>query len=310
MSGLHDYGALLLASRLRKISEALYAGVDEVYRRHGVELPSRCFPILFLLREQGRLGISELAAQLGQTHPAVSQMSRKLLQHRVVKEWPDPNDERRRLLGLSRRGAALMARLAPIWNGIIAAVGELEAEQPLSATLTGLDQALTRRGFAGRIDACLKRSEAIDIIRFESRHAKDFKRLNLEWLEKYFRVEPIDVRVLSQPRLLLEDGGAIFLARSGKKIIGTGALIRGEHGRYEVSKMAVTDGFKGLGVGRRLLRAVIDEFTALGGAELFLETNSVLKTAIALYESAGFVHGTCPADSPYARSDVYMVYRG
>ena len=69
MTTLHDYGSLLLGSRMRKISEALYAGVDEVYRSAGVDLPSRCFPILFLLRDHGRLGISELAARLGQSIP-------------------------------------------------------------------------------------------------------------------------------------------------------------------------------------------------------------------------------------------------
>ena len=310
MTDLHVYGALLLASRLRKVSEALYAGVDEVYRARGVELPSRCFPILFLLRDQGRLGISELAVLLGQTHPAVSQMSRKLLQHHVVKEWPDPNDDRRRLLGLSRRGAAMMRRLAPVWTGIIAAVAELDAAQPLSAALTGIDRALTRRGFAARIQSQLNPREPVEIIRFEPRYAQEFKRLNLQWLEKHFHVEPIDTQVLSKPQQLIDAGGEIFLARCGTKIIGTCALIKESHGHYEVSKMSVTDDFKGLGVGRQLLRAVIDEFAALGGDVLFLETNSILRPAIALYESAGFAHSNPPSRSPYTRSDVYMVYRG
>jgi len=33
----------------------------------------------------------------------------------------------------------------------------------------------------------------IEIIPFENQYASDFKRLNLEWLEKYFDVEPLDV---------------------------------------------------------------------------------------------------------------------
>ncbi len=154
---LHDYGPLLMASRLRKVSEAMYAGVDEVYRSHGVDLPSRCFPILFLLRDRGRLGISEIAASLGQTHPAVSQMSRKLLAHDVVKEWADPLDERRRLLGLSRRGTHLMERLAPVWVAIAAAVQALDDAHPISASLTAIDQALTKSGFAVRIESHLKK---------------------------------------------------------------------------------------------------------------------------------------------------------
>src|SRR6185437_13789069 len=150
MATLHDYGSLLLGSSLRKVSEALYAGVDEVYRGAGVELPSRCFPILFLLRDHGRLGISELAAKLGQTHPAVSQMSRKLLRHRVITESPDPKDDRRRLLSLSPHGRSVMARLEPVWKAIVAAAADLEADHPLSRHLTAVDHALEARGFAAR----------------------------------------------------------------------------------------------------------------------------------------------------------------
>ena len=310
MTSLHDYGSLLLASRLRKVSEALYAGVDEVYRSAGVELPSRCFPILFLLRDHGRLGISELAERLGQTHPAVSQMSRKLLLHRVVTESPDPEDDRRRLLSLSPHGRGLMARLEPVWKAIVAAVADLEGEHPLSRNLTAIDRALEARGFAARIRSQLEDASAIEIIPFERRFAADFKRLNIEWLEKYFRVEPIDEEVLSKPLQILRNGGAIFLARYRDAIVGTCALLNSGNARFELSKMAVTGGHQGLGIGRKLLEAAIAEYRSRGASELFLESNSKLTPAIALYESAGFAHASRPAPSHYERSDVYMVYVG
>jgi len=310
MTSLHDYGSLLLGSRLRKVSEALYAGVDEVYRSAGVDLPSRCFPILFLLRDHGRLGISELAARLGQTHPAVSQMSRKLLRHRMVTESTDPQDERRRLLALSARGRSVMQRLEPVWKAIIAAAADLESDHPLSQHLTAVDRALEARGFASRIRARLEDASAVEVIPFERRHAADFKRLNIEWLEKYFRVEPIDEEVLSRPGRILRNGGAIFLARYRGAIVGTCALLNAGEERFELAKMAVTSGHQGLGIGRRLLEAVVAEYLARGARELFLESNSKLTPAITLYESAGFAHAPRPAPSHYERSDVYMVYVG
>ena len=310
MTSLHDYGSLLLGSRLRKVSEALYAGVDEVYRGAGVDLPSRCFPILFLLRDHGKLGISELAQRLGQTHPAVSQMSRKLLRHRLVREAPDPHDDRRRLLALSPRGRSVMARLQPVWQAIVAAVGDLEADHPLSEHLTAVDRALEMRGFAARIRSRLVDAGAVAIIPFERRYAADFKRLNVEWLEKYFRVEPIDAEVLSKPLQIVRDGGAIFLARYRGAIVGTCALLNAGNGRYELSKMAVTPGHQGLGIGRKLIEAVIAEYRSRGARELFLESNSRLTPAITLYESSGFVHASRPEPSHYERGDVYMVYAG
>lgn len=310
MTALHEYGTLLLAARLRKVSETFYAGVDAVYRGHGVDLPARCFPILFLLRDRGRMGISELAAQLGQTHPAVSQMSCKLLQHGVVRERSDPADDRRRLLYLSRRGANLMTRLEPVWKAIVAAVAELEAAHPVSAPLTAIDAALGTRSFAARIRAHLDAERAVEILPFSPRYAADFKRLNLEWLEKFFRVEPIDVQVLSRPQDIIRGGGAIFLARRGSEIVGSCALLNEGDDRYELAKMAVTADCQGLGIGRKLLAAGIEAFVARRGHELFLETNSVLEPAIKLYESVGFAHTPPPHASAYQRADVYMVYRG
>ena len=38
---------------------------------------------------------------------------------------------------------------------------------------------------------------SVEIVPFEERHAEDFKRLNLEWLRKYFRVEPADEEMFS-----------------------------------------------------------------------------------------------------------------
>ncbi|MBS0387364.1 MAG: GNAT family N-acetyltransferase [Proteobacteria bacterium] len=306
---LHDYGSLLLGSRLRKVSETLYAGVDTVYREAGVALPSRCFPILFLLRDRGRLGISELAALLGQSHPAVSQMSRKLLRHRVVREWPDPADDRRRLLGLSRRGAGLMRRLEPLWGAIVATVAELEAAQPLSGPLTAMDTALATRSFAARIRAHADGVRAVQILSYTPRYAADFKRLNLEWVQKFFRVEPVDVKVLSRPQRIIDGGGAICFARRDGRIVGTCALIHDGDGVYELSKMAVTADCQGLGIGRKLLEAMIAAFRARHGRTLYLETNSILKPAIKLYESVGFEHTPPPHPSAYERADVYMVHR-
>jgi GNAT superfamily N-acetyltransferase len=152
---------------------------------------------------------------------------------------------------------------------------------------------------------------AIEILPFEPRYARDFEALNLEWLRKYFRVEPIDEVVLSCPDRILERGGSIVLARVGERIVGTCALLKAGENRFELSKMAVTDGYQGIGIGRLLLAAVIDVFTAQGAGELYLESNSVLQPALKLYESVGFEYAPRPSGpAHYARADVYMIYRG
>ena len=316
MASLRDYGGLLLGSRLKRVSEALYAGVDAVYQAQGLNLPSRGVPILLLLRDNGPMGITELAAELGQTHPAVSQISRILLHRGVVTEKQDPADERRRLLALSPRGAAWLQGMAGVWQAVVGAVDELAAATQVDflAALGAVDAALAQRGFADRINDRLRlhAGEALEIIPFESRYRADFERLNVEWLEKHFYVEAIDHQVLSQPeKYILEPGGTILLARREGEIVGTCALIKAGRGRFELSKMAVTERYQGLGIGKRLLRAAIARFRETGGRQLFLESSSKLKPALAMYEAHGFVHAPRPrGSSHYQRSDVYMVFRG
>jgi ribosomal protein S18 acetylase RimI-like enzyme len=81
-------------------------------------------------------------------------------------------------------------------------------------------------------------------------------------------------------------------------------------GVFELTKMGVDETFRGLGAGKRLLDACIGEFHRRKGSTLFLESNSLLKTALRMYEKAGFV--LQPAVRPgshYERADVYMVYQ-
>jgi putative acetyltransferase len=87
--------------------------------------------------------------------------------------------------------------------------------------------------------------------------------------------------------------------------VGCCALIAIGPGEFEVGKMGVTESAKRGGVGRRLLEHAIEEARASGATRLYLETNSKLLPAIALYERVGFKH-LPPVESPYARANVFM----
>jgi ribosomal protein S18 acetylase RimI-like enzyme len=149
------------------------------------------------------------------------------------------------------------------------------------------------------------------IVPFAPALREHFYRLNEAWLRKYFYVEEIDHRVLSNPEgEILERGGTILFAVLGDEVIGTCALMPEADGVYELTKMAVEEQRQGMGVGRALLEAAIGEFRRRDGRRLFLETNSRLTTAVHLYESMGFEHqASIKPDSHYDRADVYMVWR-
>ena len=155
------------------------------------------------------------------------------------------------------------------------------------------------------------RPSAITLRAYKPALAADFQRLNLEWLQRFFRVEPIDARVLEDPQQhILDRGGAILFAELDGRIVGCCALLQESPGVFELSKMAVTESAQGHGIGRALLRGMLAEFSARGGSRLFLESHSSLRAALALYAAEGFVRQPGPRpDSHYARSDVYMIWQ-
>jgi len=149
----------------------------------------------------------------------------------------------------------------------------------------------------------------IGIRQFQPGDAAAFRRLNEEWITRYFRIEPKEELVLADPqKVILDSGGRIFFATVGERCIGCCGLIRLNEKEFEVAKMAVEPSYQGAGIGRRLLQAVIEEARRAGAHRLYLETNHVLTPAIRLYESLGFKHidPSRIIPSAYARADVYM----
>lgn len=147
----------------------------------------------------------------------------------------------------------------------------------------------------------------IAVTPMQARHAADFRRLNLEWIERLFKVEAPDLEVLNDPvGSIIERGGMVFVALDGDAVVGTAAMIRVTPERYELAKMAVATTHQQRGIGNTLGLACTTWAAQRGARVLFLETNSALDGAIRLYERLGFRHAPWPHPSDYARGDVYM----
>jgi GNAT superfamily N-acetyltransferase len=152
-------------------------------------------------------------------------------------------------------------------------------------------------------------SDAVTVREFAAGDEAAFRRLNEEWITRYFKLEPKDEIAFANPReTILDKGGRIFFAVRGGKPVGVCALVALWPGEFEIAKMGVTASAQGLGVGRMVLQACVDAARTMGAKRLYLETNHALLPAIHLYQAVGFTH--LPKErvvaSPYARADVFM----
>ena len=146
----------------------------------------------------------------------------------------------------------------------------------------------------------------VEIIRFSSDLKEHIKTLNIEWLQKYFRVEDQDELVLSNPQEeIIDKGGMIFYARHNNEIIGTVSLIKIDETTFELSKMAVSDKAQGLGIGNKLLVHSIAVAEQNNIKKLLLYSNRILLPAIHLYEKFGFIEVPL-GNVSYERANIKM----
>ena len=147
----------------------------------------------------------------------------------------------------------------------------------------------------------------ISFKKFSKIDSEKFKSLNLEWLNKYFKVEPIDELVLNNPmREIIDKGGFIFMIQKNHETIGTLALIKKSKNLYEFSKMAIIPEERGNGYGNMAMNFLIQFAKNKKWSNLILYSNTKLKNSIHLYRKYGFKEIQLEKNLIYSRGNIKM----
>lgn len=308
---IDELGPLAFASRLKRLQDRLLRDTKRIYRELDSGFQPRWFLPFYALSSRSQVSITQLATSLSLSHAAVNHIAKELIEAGFVDESRDLNDDRKRLLSLTDRGYEMADKLSPVWSAFRSATQELFEDSgcDMVKCLSALESALDHKGIYERVMLQDGIRAKVEIVDYRSSYKKHFKRLNYEWLEDLFEVEPDDEKLLSDPRgLIINRGGAIVFALHDHEVVGTCALLKHDEDTYELAKMAVTKSRRGHGIGRLLAQAVIFRAQKVGCKSLILLTADVLKPAIALYESLGFVHSSKGTDlaAKYDRCTICM----
>ncbi|MEH6629796.1 MAG: bifunctional helix-turn-helix transcriptional regulator/GNAT family N-acetyltransferase [Halopseudomonas aestusnigri] len=317
MNFLTSIGSLTLGSRLKRLSDTLFAEVNVIYEKTGITLQAGYFPLFYLLHKEGAVSITDCATALGVSHPAISKMSRKMIDEGWLEKQPSPKDERTQLLTLSAQSKHTLPKLIPIWDEIRRSLDDmLETpkggnflEQLITIEEENAKAPLSTRVLNNLADPYL--SGDIQIIGWDPKYANIFKDLSKEWLDHYFLnlQEERDRESLDNPGgYYLSRGGTIFFALCGGQPVGACALARENDDLFEISKTGVTPAAQSRGIGRRMVVAALNEARRLGAKQVYLESNRKLVNAQKLYRKLGFCEIPHPnGKSVYRRSDIYMI---
>jgi len=83
--------------------------------------------------------------------------------------------------------------------------------------------------------------------------------------------------------------GSLLLAMEGQQAFGCGALRKLYADTCEMKRLYLKSAYRGSGIGKALVRKLIEEARHKGYAAILLDTLDNLKTAMGIYESLGFV---------------------
>ncbi|AEF54918.1 bifunctional helix-turn-helix transcriptional regulator/GNAT family N-acetyltransferase [Marinomonas posidonica] len=310
---MEQFGVLTLGSRMKRLSDYLFAQVQEIYGYCEIPISSTYFPILRLLQVEGALSVTEMADRLHLSHPAISKQISKMLNEALLDKIQDQRDQRRTMLTLSSMGQQAMAKVEPVlleMQQVLERMLSFSSDDFMTA-LVKLEQQVLTDSVANKV---LDRLSDITIVQLESeQHQLAFHDLNMNWLERYFpgQINKHDYELLDSPKAWMSQyHGQIWLAvceRDGKEsVLGCLAFKPHPDKVGEILKLAVADHCQGMGIAQRLLSHCHKIACAQGVKTLYLETANCLLAAKSLYEKNGFVAKPVPFTSLYKRADLYM----
>ncbi len=306
-------GKMLIGTRMRMLSERLSADAAAIFNLYGTDMEIKWFPVFYMLSQEGELAVTDIAQRIGHSHPSVSKIVREMVKNGMAVETKDPADKRRNLVSLSEKAKEILPQLEKQYVDVTRAVECIldQSKHNLWKATEEFEYLLDQKSMLARVREERRKREMneVEIIDYTPQYQADFKRLNLEWIEQFFKTEETDLKMLNDPQgYILDNGGFIYVALYDKKPVGVIALIKMENEEFdfELAKMGVSPAAQGKGIGWLLGQKVIEKAKAEGARNLYLESNTILKPAVNLYRKMGF-RKVAGHYTPYERCNIQMV---
>lgn len=305
-------GKMAIGSRLRLMTAKMTEDASKIYHLYGLEFTPKWFPVFFTLSEDGEKTITEIATDIGHSQPSVTKIIKEMIQDGLVQENMQSHDKRRNVVALTENGKALSEKMRIQHKDVGNAVETLinEATHNLWEAIKEWEFLLDQKSMLKRVQEQkkIRESKNVKIVSYKPEYQSAFKSLNEEWISTYFEMEAADYKALDHPKeYILNNGGQIFVALYNNEPLGVCALVKmnDHHYAFEMAKMAVSPKAQGKNIGFLLGMAVISAAKEAGAKKLYLESNTILKPAISLYQKLGF-QKIVGHTTPYKRCNIQM----
>jgi DNA-binding MarR family transcriptional regulator/predicted GNAT family N-acyltransferase len=312
MDFFNQVGKLAIGSRLRMLTEKITEDAARIYKLYDIDMNPKWFPAFYVLSQGEAKTITNIAKEIGHSHPSVSKIISEMSEHGLVAEKKDKDDGRRNMVSLSAKGKVITKKIADQYIDVNQAIEQLSTQtrNDLWKAIEEWEFLLEQKTLLQRVSEQRKVRESykVKIIDYDPQYQQAFKQLNEQWITTWFKMEEADYRSLDDPKgYILEKGGHILVALYNDEPVGVCALIKMDDPEYdfELAKMAVSPTMQGKNIGWLLGTAIIEKARLLGAHKIYLESNTILKPAINLYHKLGF-RKVAGHTTPYERCNIQM----
>jgi GNAT superfamily N-acetyltransferase len=116
----------------------------------------------------------------------------------------------------------------------------------------------------------------------------------LDTIDRYIELQDVACELANLRVTFLPPAGECFVANLEGEPVGMVMMKPRGDGRCELNRMYVRESARGLGLGRALCQALVDEARMLGYREVVLDALYRHQEALPLYESVGFRYTSDP----------------
>jgi putative acetyltransferase len=276
---------------------SIRASAREIVRQAGllrnqfqsIGSPSLCHALVEL-DSQGEMNIAKLSSILGLDHSTTSRLVDQMVREEICALQVGKNDRRNKLISLTKKGVELAAKIHD------------EATLQVQEALNLMDQHEKSKVVEGLFiyAKALRRSNLHKGYKIRPLLAEDIPQLvqltKSVWAEFGFDAAHPDASIFEAElentyEIYSAEKTAYFVLVQSDTIVGGAGFgpLAGESDLCELKGMYLSPSTRGLGLGKTLLRYVLDEMRRIGFKECYLETMNFMDQANLLYQQSGFI---------------------
>ena len=284
MNTIEKAGILAIAAKLQNVLDTLRDAVNLFYQAHGINFETKWFPPIYVLSIANQLSVTELAKEIGLSHPAAIGLLKEIEKNGLISSVKDSRDERKRNLMLSPKGREMVSELKPYWDSIASTLSDVTANpHNLYIALTEVEMRLDEKPLLERLN-----EKAVHILE----QSKD-KEFTIERCDNLFALNlakaihreifsfPVDEEINPDTA---KNKPTYFLVSVNGLPAGHTAIYFTDS-EMEIDSIGVLEQYRNQGVARHLIQHIKQSYPSMKLIKAVCEIHQ-----INFFEHLGFVH--------------------